>query len=127
MAHHIDQMAYIGQTPWHRLGSAPSPKQPLEIWQQEAGIDWQIQESPVHFKADAIGHLGSIHSFPEQKALYRSDTKAPQSAVSNRYQVLQPREVVEFYRDLAEVSGYGLESRAYLKCSILNFSSSHFA
>ena len=115
MAHHIDQMAYVGQAPWHGLGSALSPKQPLEIWQREAGMDWQIQESPVHFKADAIGHLGSIHSFPEQKVLYRSDTKAPLSVVSNRYQVVQPREVMEFYRDLTEVSGYELETAGVLK------------
>lgn len=115
MAHLIEQMAYVGATPWHGLGSALSPNQPLEIWQPEAGMNWQIQDSPVHFKADAIGHLGSIHSFPEQKVLYRSDTKAPLSVVSHRYQVVQPREVLEFYRDLTEVSGYELETAGVLK------------
>jgi phage/plasmid-like protein (TIGR03299 family) len=115
MAHLIEQMAYVGDAPWHGLGSALSPKQPLEIWQREAGMNWQIQESPVHFKADAFGHLGTIHSFPEQKVLYRSDTKAPLSVVSNRYQVVQPREVLEFYRDLTEVSGYELETAGVLK------------
>lgn len=115
MAHLVEQMAYVGATPWHGLGSHLSPKQPLEIWQREAGMDWLIQESPVHFKADAIGHLGSIHTFPEQKVLYRSDTKAPLSVVSNRYQVVQPREVLEFYRDLTEVSGYELETAGVLK------------
>lgn len=115
MAHQLEQMAYVGATPWHGLGSQLSPKQPLEIWQREAGMDWQIQESPVHFKADAIGHLGSIHSFPEQKVLYRSDSKAPLSVVSQRYQVVQPREVLEFYRDLTERSGYELETAGVLK------------
>ncbi len=47
--------------------------------------------------------------------LYRSDTKAPLSVVSNRYQVVQPREVLEFYRDLTEVSGYELETAGVLK------------
>ncbi len=115
MAHLIEQMAYVGAAPWHGLGSRLSPKQPLEIWQREAGMDWQIQESPVHFKADAVGHLGSIHSFPEQKVLFRSDTKAPLSVVSQRYQVVQPREVLEFYRDLTQVSGYELETAGVLK------------
>ena len=115
MAHLIEQMAYVGAAPWHGLGSRLSPKQPLEVWQREAGMDWQIQESPVHFKADAVGHLGSIHSFPEQKVLYRSDTKAPLSVVSQRYQVVQPREVLEFYRDLTQVSGYELETAGVLK------------
>ena len=115
MAHQIEQMAYVGATPWHGLGSQLTQKQPIEIWQREAGMDWKIQESPVHFKADAIGHLGSIHSFPEQKVLYRSDTKAPLSVVSQRYHTVQPREVLEFYRDLTEISGYELETAGVLK------------
>lgn len=115
MAHQIEQMAYIGTTPWHGLGNRLTEKQPIEIWQREAGMDWQIQESPVHFKSDAAGHLGAIHSFTEQKVLYRSDTKTALSVVSNRYQVVQPREVLEFYRDLTEVSGYELETAGVLK------------
>lgn len=115
MAHLIDQMAYIGATPWHGLGSKLTKMQPLEVWQQEAGMDWLIQESPVHYKADSIGHLGSIHTFPEQKVLYRSDTKVALSVVSQRYQVVQPRDLLEFYRDLTEVSGYELETAGVLK------------
>lgn len=115
MAHLIDQMAYVGATPWHGLGSQLSPKQPLEVWQQEAGMNWQIQESPVRFMADSIGNLGTIHSFPEQKVLYRSDSKEALSVVSQRYQVVQPREVLEFYRDLTERSGYELETAGVLK------------
>ena len=115
MAHLIETMAYAGATPWHGLGNQLTQKQPIEIWQREAGMDWQIQDSPVHFKADSIGPLGTIHSFPEQKVLFRSDTKAPLSVVSSRYQIVQPREVLEFYRDLSEVSGYELETAGVLK------------
>ena len=74
MAHLVEQMAYIGDTPWHGLGSQLSPKQPLEVWRREAGMDWDIIESPVYFKSNMTGHLGSIHTFPERKVLYRSDT-----------------------------------------------------
>ena len=115
MVHLVETMAYVNATPWHGLGSRLTEKQPLEVWQREAGMDWKIQESPVHFKADAIGHMGSIHTFPEQKVLYRSDNKAPLSVVSNRYQVVQPREVLEFYRDRTEISGYELETAGVLK------------
>jgi phage/plasmid-like protein (TIGR03299 family) len=115
MAHLVEQMAYVDATPWHGLGNRLTSKQPLEVWQREAGMNWQIQDSPVHFKSGTIGALGSIHTFPEQKVLYRSDTKAPLSVVSNRYQVVQPREVLEFYRDLTEVSGYELETAGVLK------------
>ena len=59
MAHLVETMAYAGVTPWHGLGNQLTQKQPIEVWQREAGMDWAIQESPVHFKAELAGHLGS--------------------------------------------------------------------
>ena len=115
MAHLIEQMAYVGDTPWHGLGQQLSRHQPLAVWRQQAGMDWHIESSPVRFIADGAGHLGSIHSFPEQKVLYRSDTRAPLSVVSQRYKVVQPEEVLEFYRDLTEYAGYELETAGVLK------------
>lgn len=115
MAHLVQQMAYVGAEPWHALGNRLPAQQPIDVWQKSAGMDWSIQETPVRFLADSIGSLGSIHSFDEQKVLYRSDTKEALSVVSQRYQVVQPREVLEFYRDLTEVSGYELETAGALK------------
>jgi len=115
MAHLIEKMAYIGAEPWHGLGNHLPAMQPIETWQKAAGMDWTIQETPVRFVADSIGGLGSIHSFEEQKVLYRSDTKEALSVVSQRYQVVQPKEVLEFYRDLTEISGYQLETAGVLK------------
>ncbi|WNB74579.1 DUF932 domain-containing protein [Methylomonas koyamae] len=115
MAHLVENMAYVGQQPWHGLGNLLAPKQPLEVWAKQAGMDWQIQETPVRFMTDTAGHLGAIESFPDHKVLYRSDTKQALSVVSKRYQVVQPREVLEFYRDLTEVAGYELETAGVLK------------
>jgi phage/plasmid-like protein (TIGR03299 family) len=78
-------------------------------------MDWTICETPVRYMTEQAGALGSIMSFDEQKVLYRSDTKAPLSVVSGRYQVVQPKAVLEFYRDLTEVSGYELETAGVLK------------
>jgi phage/plasmid-like protein (TIGR03299 family) len=54
-------------------------------------------------------------TFPENKVLFRSDTNAPLSVVSQRYQVVQPSAILEFYRDLTEVSGFELETAGVLK------------
>lgn len=120
MSHLIETMAYTGQTPWHQLGHALPQKQPLEVWAQAAGMRWKILETPVRYlAADGMDAATSLYAepmeFPEQKVLYRSDTKAPLSVVSNRYQVVQPRDVLEFYRDLTEVAGYELETAGVLK------------
>jgi phage/plasmid-like protein (TIGR03299 family) len=115
MAHLINTMAYTGETPWHQLGNALPAKQSIEIWAKNAGMDWEIRETPVRFMTETAGTLGSIMSFEDQKVLYRSDTKAPLSVVSGRYQVVQPKSVLEFYRDLTEVSGFELETAGVLK------------
>jgi phage/plasmid-like protein (TIGR03299 family) len=115
MAHLIQTMAYTGETPWHQLGNQLPAKQPIEVWAKEAGMDWNICETPVRYLADQVGTLGSIMSFNEQKVLFRSDTKAALSVVGGRYQVVQPRAVLEFYRDLTEISGFELETAGVLK------------
>ena len=64
---------------------------------------------------DADELYGEALEFPEQKVLYRSDTHAALSVVSQRYKVVQPQEVLEFYRDLSEVAGFELETAGVLK------------
>ncbi|TCK97125.1 DUF932 domain-containing protein [Paraburkholderia sp. BL9I2N2] len=116
--HLVQSMAYVGETPWHGLGNQLSPKQPIEVWAKQAGMDWNIESAEVRFVAgvtSATGSLGSIHAFPEQRVLYRSDTKEPLSVVSSRYQIVQPSEILEFYRDLTEVGGFELETAGVLK------------
>lgn len=115
MAHLVETMAYVGATPWHGLGNSLTAKQPIEVWAEQAGMAFNILETPVRYISESAGALGAIMSFPEQKVLYRSDTKTPLSVVSNRYQVVQPSEILEFYRDLAEISGFELETAGVLK------------
>lgn len=108
-------MAYIGETPWHSLGNALPAKQSIDVWAKEAGMDWNICETPVRYLTEQAGSLGAIMSFDDQKVLYRSDTKAALSVVGGRYQVVQPKAVLEFYRDLTEISGFELETAGVLK------------
>jgi phage/plasmid-like protein (TIGR03299 family) len=115
MAHLVSSMAYVGDTPWHGLGHALPPNQPIDVWAQKAGMDWRILDTPVRYLSEAQGHLGTVHTYPDQRVLYRSDTKEPLSVVSQRYQIVQPREVLEFYRDLSDVSGFELETAGVLK------------
>lgn len=115
MAHLVESMAYVNDTPWHGLGNQLTAHQPIEVWAKQAGMDWQIREAPVRYMTESIGSLGAIMSFPENKVLFRSDSNAPLSVVSQRYQVVQPREILEFYRDLTEISGFELETAGILK------------
>lgn len=115
MAHLVETMAYVNETPWHGLGQKLAQNQPIKTWLTEAGLDFTIKETDVEFRVHQPGKPAQHHIFSEQKVLYRSDTLAPLSVVSQRYQVVQPREILEFYRDLTEVSGFQLETAGVLK------------
>ena len=47
MAHLLESIAYVGETPWHGLGNELAPKQPIEIWAKQAGMDWRKESSDV--------------------------------------------------------------------------------
>jgi phage/plasmid-like protein (TIGR03299 family) len=115
MAHMLETMAFVNHRPWHNLGNKLPAKQPIDVWAKQAGMDWHIYESPVRFISDAPDSPGVLLMYPETKVLYRSDTNAPLSVVSERYKVVQPAEVLSFYRDLTKAGGYALETAGVLK------------
>jgi len=115
MAHLIENMAYVGKTPWHGLGNELAPKQPIEVWTTQAGMDWSIRETPVRYLTNGIDQDHAVLSDDSHKVLYRSDTGVALSVVGERYKVVQPREVLEFFRELVTLFGYELETAGVLK------------
>lgn len=112
--HLVETMAYAAEQPWHGLGNKLAPRQSIDTWKKQAGMDWQIEQSEVRYISGS-NHLGVINAFPEQKVLYRSDTKAPLAVVSKRFHVVQPGEILEFYRDLTAYNGFELETAGVLR------------
>lgn len=115
MAHLVETIAFVGQTPWHGLGNELIPNQPIEVWAQQAGMDWRIESSDVSYMAQNEKGQSIIMPYEEQRVLYRSDTHAPLSVVSQRFQEVQPMEILHFYKDLTEQSGFELETAGVLK------------
>ena len=115
MSHDLDEstgkpaMAYVGERPWHGLGEALPPDQDIETWVQAARLDWEIEMLPVNYQMG-----GRNHVMRDRFVLARSDTQAALSVVSGDYRVVQPKEVLEFYRDLVEERQYQLETAGAL-------------
>ena len=86
------------------------PDQSIDEWVVAAGLDYEVQNRPAFFK-DVDGLEVAI---PQAKALVRSDTNDTLAMVSRRYKVVQPREVLEFYRTLTENQGFELETAGAL-------------
>jgi phage/plasmid-like protein (TIGR03299 family) len=116
MAHEIDMttgrpaIAYVGETPWHNLGSKLTPKAPISVWLKESGMDFKVESSPVRF----TDHVAAEHQFAGRNVLYRNDTMAPLSVVSARYNIVQPAEILEFFRKMVDTAGFDLECAGVL-------------
>jgi phage/plasmid-like protein (TIGR03299 family) len=117
MAHMIDEstgraaMAYAGATPWHGLGQQLTPGASVDRWTIEAGLAYSVLESPVQYSTPASSEL---QSWPDRKVLHRSDTGAPLAVVSDGYRVVQPVEIMDFFRELVDLGGFQLETAGAL-------------
>lgn len=117
MAHMIDTttgaaaMAYVGRTPWHGLGAQLQPGASIEEWTAAARLGYTVLESPVLYESPAATEL---QRWPLRKVLHRSDTGAPLAVVSDGYRVVQPAEVMDFFRRLGELGGFELETAGAL-------------
>jgi phage/plasmid-like protein (TIGR03299 family) len=119
MSHLIDMsnyranMAYVGAVPWHGLGEQLTQGAPIATWLIEAGMDYEIMRSRVAFRFGK--ESGEVGTMDDRNVLWRSDTKAPLAVVSNRYKIVQPADVLEFFRDLVGSTGeYDLETAGCL-------------
>ncbi len=117
MAHLIDMTtgnaacAFVGPTPWHGLGADMGTNKDMGDWRKRAGLNWEAVAAPVEYLVPGTGLL----SVPDRKVLYRSDTMNSLAVVSDRYQVFQPADVMDFYKDLCEKHDFTMETAGALK------------
>lgn len=115
MGHEIDLstgkagMAYVGQVPWHGLGTRLAEGAPIEVWLSAAGLNWSLVSEPVMYR-----HGDEIRRMEDWFVLSRSDTGDALSVVSKDYFPVQPGEVLKFYDDLTRLYGYKLETAGAL-------------
>ena len=109
------EMAFIGgETPWHGLGQPVTKGASIGVWAKEAGMDWQAEEAAVFYgRSDLAG--GSLLPADGYKMLYRSDTNKQLAIVGSDYQVVQPIEVLEFFRDMTEQGGWYIHTAGVLR------------
>jgi phage/plasmid-like protein (TIGR03299 family) len=111
MAHMIDlsnnrdNMAFVGETPWHGLGVSMPQGASLLEWRRQAGLEWEAKRATVLFKeADGTLHSG------DSEVIYRSDTRKQLGVVTSRYKPVQPAQVVDFFKGLCEDNGFSMET-----------------
>lgn len=111
MTANVRSMAYVGARPWHGFGERLKADDSIDLWKQQAGLDYEIAELPIFADLDH-----TMLRVPKKKALVRTDTHDVLSVVSTQFKIagLQPGEIMEFYRDLVADMGFVMESAGAL-------------
>ena len=116
MSHELDMrngkaaMAYVGQKPWHGLGQELTAGASIDVWAKEAGMAFAIGSAPVSYSVDGKKGL----AFEGRNVLFRDDSNDPLGIVSDGYKVVQPREILEFFDQMATDHGFELETAGVL-------------
>ena len=90
--------------PWHGLGQPMQDGASIEEWRTAAGMNWKIQRAKVRYP---VSHDPAVpmREIADQMVLLRSDTKDALGIVSDKYKVVQPGDVLEFFRDIVKAGG----------------------
>ena len=123
MAHQIDttslnRASYAStQREWHGLGELMPMGSDIETWAQAAGMEYRVQRGVIRYATERLTPDAAIHNLKtidDKLVLFRSDTGAPLGVVSDSYKVVQPREVLEFFREWAQANACTIESAGVL-------------
>jgi phage/plasmid-like protein (TIGR03299 family) len=119
MAHEIANINGVAQyastqREWHGLGQLMARGATVEEWQKQAGMDYEVKRGYVRFATEHGQAAQDMGKIEDKVVLFRSDNKAPLGVVSNSYKVVQPAEVLEFFRGWADQGGLTIESAGVL-------------
>lgn len=107
------EMAYYGDAAWHQTGNELTFEDTLDVDKTaaKAGMDWKAQRGIVRYACD---REGTMQEYPENHVIFRSDTKEPLSVVSSKFEIFQPRQCLEFFRDILSVNGFRMNTAGTL-------------
>lgn len=115
MAHEIEvingvaQMVYVGETPWHGLGTKiPADLSPQQVL-EKAGLDWTVEKHPAFAKVN--GKSVSVG----WSALTRSSDDKILSVVSNEWNPLQNHEAFNFFDEYCRAGDMEMHTAGSLK------------
>jgi phage/plasmid-like protein (TIGR03299 family) len=113
MAHELEivngeaQMAYVGDVPWHGLGTEVSPDLSPEEFQVAAGLDWDVTKETMKTESGII--------IPNKQALVRSSDGTVLDVVGKGWNPVQNSEAFEFFNEYVEAGDMEMHTAGSLK------------
>ena len=88
MSANVEQMFYVGETPWHGLGTKIETAPTSEDAIVAAGLDWNVIQEPVYTSEGVL--------IPGYKANIRDTDRKVLGMVTNKYKIVQNKDAFSF-------------------------------
>jgi phage/plasmid-like protein (TIGR03299 family) len=117
MAHQIEnnQFAYKGQAAWHGLGTQVPAEATGEEMLVVAGLNWTVKRRQLAMRSATTDRRMLTEPLAGFRAIVRSDTDHVFQVASDRYQPVQNREIVDFFREFCEAGHATVETVGALR------------
>jgi phage/plasmid-like protein (TIGR03299 family) len=105
-----DSMAYVGETPWHRLGTKLPEGADALAFMVAAGLDWIVERRPMSYQPVS----GGDSIMTDHYALVRS-TDGRFFGSASKYKPFQNSEIFQFMGDVCRANHMTMETAGSLK------------
>jgi phage/plasmid-like protein (TIGR03299 family) len=111
MAHEIENMMYVGETPWHGLGKAMiQPPKDVQEALEMGGLDWNVNSVPL------FAHLSEgLHVQAPSNAIVRDSDNSILGVVGPNYQPVNNAEAFRFFDPAIENGFVDIETAGSLR------------
>jgi phage/plasmid-like protein (TIGR03299 family) len=104
--------AHVGEKAWHGHGKQMQKGATREEWLVGSGLNYNLLREALATVSPYEGNFAPVDGF---KAIVRSDLRKTLSVVSDRYKVVQPSEVLDFFLEVCKREGFEMETAGALK------------
>jgi len=105
------QMAYVGEVPWHGLGTQVEPDLSPQEMLEVAGLDWRVEKHDVYYKNEN----NAFERAPKKQALVRSSDGQYLDIVSDNWNPVQNEDAFGFFDEYVKAGGMEMHTAGSLK------------
>ena len=117
MAHEIENMMYVGDTPWHGLGTRFVEPPSLDDAMVAAGLDWKVEINPVfdHWRDEIPDKYSITRKVKVEGGILGENELAHLGIVGGRYEPLQNVDAFKWFEPFLDDGLATIETAASLK------------
>lgn len=111
MSHEVETIAFVGETPWHGIGTRCEDGISTDDMLVAAGLDWTVKQYPMNVTLED----GKSIPVTGKRALIRSKDNKVMNVSSDAWNPVQNADLIGFMRSYVESGGAKLETAGSLR------------